>query len=125
MTKKEAFIKIIQTEIFDRMDIYAENYPDEYGLAASFWEDFKDGKVKNSGAMTENGKKLLSWMQENVDTMTNLFTSKEAAEALFTSGRSIAGSMRKLVNDGYVEKTGKDPVQYSLTEVGKNYQFDN
>lgn len=82
MTKKEAFIKIIQTEIFDRTDIYAENYPDEYELAASFWEDFKDGKVKNSGAMTENGKKLLSWMQENVDTMTNLFTSKEAAEAL-------------------------------------------
>lgn len=125
MTKKEAFIKIIQTEIFDRTDIYAENYPDEYELAASFWEDFKDGKVKNSGAMTENGKKLLSWMQENVDIMTNLFTSKEAAEALFTSGRSIAGSMRKLVNDGYVEKTGKDPVQYSLTEAGKNYQFDN
>lgn len=125
MTKKEAFIKIIQTEIFDRTDIYAENYPDEYELAASFWEDFKDGKVKNSGAMTENGKKLLSWMQENVDTMANLFTSKEAAEALFTSGRSIAGSMRKLVNDGYVEKTGKDPVQYSLTEAGKNYQFDN
>lgn len=125
MTKKEAFIKIIQTEIFNRTDIYAENYPDEYELAASFWEDFKDGKVKNSGAMTENGKKLLSWMQENVDTMTNLFTSKEAAEALFTSGRSIAGSMRKLVNDGYVEKTGKDPIQYSLTEAGKNYQFDN
>ena len=125
MTKKEAFIKIIQTEIFDRTDIYAENYPDEYELAASFWEDFKDGKVKNSGAMTENGKKLLSWMQENVDEMKNIFTSKEAAEALFTSGRSIAGSMRKLVNDGYVEKTGKDPVQYSLTEAGKNYQFDN
>jgi DNA-binding PadR family transcriptional regulator len=125
MTKKEACIKIIQTEIIDRTDIYAENYPDEYGLAASFWEDFKDGKVKNSGAMTENGKKLLSWMQENVDTMTNLFTSKEAAEALFTSGRSIAGSMRKLVNDGYVEKAGKDPVQYSLTEAGKNYKFDN
>ena len=123
MTKKEAFIKIIQTEIFDRTDIYAENYPDEYELAASFWEDFKDGKTKNSGAMTENGKKLLSWMQENVDTMTNLFTSKEAAEALFTSGRSIAGSMRKLVNDGYVEKTGKDPVRYSLTEAGKNYQI--
>jgi DNA-binding PadR family transcriptional regulator len=125
MTKKEAFIKIIQTEIFDRTDIYAENYPNEYELAASFWEDFKDGKVKNSGAMTENGKKLLSWMQENVDTMSNVFTSKEAAEALFTSGRSIAGSMRKLVADKYVEKTGKDPVQYSLTEAGRNYQFEN
>jgi DNA-binding PadR family transcriptional regulator len=124
MTNKEAFIKIIEAEIFSS-NIYENDYPEEYKLAASFWEDFKDGKVKNSGAMTENGKKLLSWMQENVDTMTNLFTSKEAAEALFTSGRSIAGSMRKLVNDGYVEKTGKDPVQYSLTEAGKNYQFDN
>ena len=124
MTKKEAFIKIIQTEIFNRADIYAENYPDEYELAASFWEDFKDGKVKNSGAMTENGTKLLRWMQENVDKMNNLFTSKEAAEALFTSGRSIAGTMRKLVTDGYVEKTGKNPIQYSLTEVGKTFNFD-
>ena len=125
MTNKEAFIKIIQKEIFDNDDIYGENYEQEFPLAMAFWEDFKNGKIKNSGAMTENGKKLLSWMQENIDTMTNLFTSKEAAEALFTSGRSIAGSMRKLVADGYVEKTGKDPVQYSLTEAGKNYQFDN
>ena len=125
MTKKEAFIKIIQTEIFDRTDIYAENYSDEYELAASFWEDFKNGNVKNSGTMTENGKQLLSWMQKNINTTANLFTSKEAAEALFTSGRSIAGSMRKLVNDGYVEKIGKNPIQYSLTEAGKNYHFDN
>ena len=75
--------------------------------------------------MTENGQKILSWMQNNVDTMSNVFTSKEAAEALFTSGRSVAGSMRKLVADGYVEKIGKDPVQYALTEAGKNYQFEN
>ena len=125
MTGREAFIHIIQKEIFDHDDIWVENYEQEFPLAAAFWEDFKDGKSKNSGKMTENGAKLLSWMQENVDKMTNMFTSKEAAEALFTSGRSVAGSMRKLVNDGYVEKIGKDPVQYSLTEVGKNYKFDN
>ena len=125
MTKKEAFIKIIQKEIFDCDDIYGENYEQEFPLAMDFWEDFKNDKSKNSGKMTENGAKLLSWMQENIDKMTNLFTSKEAAEALFTSGRSIAGSMRKLVNDGYVEKIGKDPVRYSLTEAGKSYQFEN
>lgn len=134
MTDKEIFIKFIEIaiEIADNEIVYFkgvnEKYnltTDEYDIAIKYWNNFKNGKVKNSGAMTENGKKLLSWMQENVDTMTNLFTSKEAAEALFTSGRSIAGSMRKLVNDGYVEKTGKDPVQYSLTEAGKNYQFDN
>lgn len=135
MTKKETFIKFIEVAIkiaedeITYMNDISEKYnitTNDYDIAMEFWKDFKDGKVKDSGAaMTENGKKLLSWMQENVDTMTNLFTSKEAAEALFTSGRSIAGSMRKLVNDGYVEKTGKDPVQYSLTEAGKNYQFDN
>lgn len=124
MTGREAFITIVEAELFNS-NIYENDYPDEYQLAKSFWEDFKNGKSKNSGKMTENGAKLLSWMQENVDKMTNMFTSKEAAEALFTSGRSVAGSMRKLVNDGYVEKTGKDPVQYSLTEAGRNYKFDN
>ena len=124
MTKKETFIEIVQAVIFDSGKTF--NFSDkELNDALEFFEEFKNNKTKNSKNMTENGKKLLSWMQENVDTMTNLFTSKEAAEALFTSGRSIAGSMRKLVNDGYVEKTGKDPVQYSLTEAGKNYQFDN
>ena len=122
MTEKEAFITIIDY-FFEGKKYVAEN--NEYDLAYSYWKKFKDGKVKNCKDITENGKKLLSWMQENVDTMTNLFTSKEVAEALFTSGRSIAGSMRKLVNDGYVEKIGKDPVQYSLTEAGKNYKFDN
>ena len=125
MNKKKAFIDVIDYAL-DDLENYTDVFPKDILIAAlEFFEDFKNGKIKNSGAMTENGKKLLSWMQENVDTMTNLFTSKEAAEALFTSGRSIAGSMRKLVNDGYVEKTGKDPVQYSLTEAGKNYQFDN
>ena len=123
MTKKEAFIDLVNY-FFEDNDVRFEN-DEKFQLAKKFFEDFKNNKIKNSGAMTENGKKLLSWMQENVDTMTNLFTSKEAAEALFTSGRSIAGSMRKLVSDGYVEKTGKDPVRYSLTEVGKNYQFEN
>ena len=126
MTKKEAFIEFIDY-IFNDSDLrfYTEKDDERFQLAKVFWEDFKNNKVKNSGAMTENGKKLLSWMQENVEKMSNMFTSKEIAEALFTSGRSIAGSMRKLTADGYVEKTGKDPVKYSLTEVGKSYQLEN
>ena len=126
MTKKEAFIKVIDYLFTDEHAMEAEEiFKEEFSLAVEFFNDFKNNKVKNSGAMTENGKNLLSWMQENVDTMTNLFTSKEVAEGLFTSGRSVAGSMRKLVTDGYVEKIGKDPVQYSLTEKGINYKFDN
>lgn len=123
MTKKETFIQIVQTVIFDSDETF--NFSDkELNDALEFFEDLKNNKIKNSGAMTENGTKLLRWMQENIDKMNNLFTSKEAAEALFTSGRSIAGTMRKLVTDGYVEKTGKNPIQYSLTEVGKTFNFD-
>jgi len=126
MTKKEAFIKVIDYLFTDEHAMEAEEiFKEEFSLAVEFFDDFKNNKVKNSGAMTENGKKLLSWMQENIDAMSNVFTSKEAAEALFTSGRSIAGSMRKLVANGYVEKTGKDPVKYSLTEAGKSYQLEN
>ena len=133
MTKKEAFIKFIEVAIkiaedeITYINDISEKYnitTNDYDIAMEFWEEFKNGKIKNSKDMTENGKKLLSWMQENEEKMSNVFTSKEAAEALFTIVRSIAGSMRKLVNDGYVEKTGKDPVQYSLTEAGKSYQFE-
>ena len=124
MTKKDIFIQIVQTVIFDSGENF--NFSDkELNDALEFFEELKNNKIKNSKAITENGAKLLSWMQKNMDTMSNIFTSKEAAEALFTSGRSIAGSMRKLVIDGYVEKTGKDPVKYSLTEAGKNYQLEN
>ena len=124
MSKKETFINFIETEIFSREDIWIENYENEWQDIVSFWEDFKNDKIRKSKPMTENGNKLLSWMQNNIDQLENRFTAKEAAEALFISGRSASGIMRKLVNDGYVEKIGKDPVQYSLTEKGKTYKFD-
>ena len=37
MTKKEAFIKIVKIEIFDRADIYMENYPDIFSEAVDFF----------------------------------------------------------------------------------------
>lgn len=127
MTKKEAFIEFVNmlmTEVWPDADS-EEKGSKEWADAIEFFNDLKNDKIKNSNVITENGKKLLSWMQENINVMSNIFTSKEAAEALFTSGRSIAGSMRKLVNDGYVEKIDKNPVRYSLTEKGKQYKFDN
>jgi len=130
MTKKEAFIKIVQKELFDE-DCYIESYSSteekqkEWNLACEFFNELKEGKTKNSDVMTENGRKSFIWMQENLESMNNVFTSKEIAEGLFTSGRSVSGSMRKLVNDGYVEKIGTNPVQYALTEKGMNYKFDN
>lgn len=69
--------------------------------------------------LTDNGKLALKFLQDNVDTTA--WKAKDIAEGLFMSSRTISGAMRKLVNDGFVEKIGKDPVIYTLTEKGKNY----
>ena len=125
MTKKEKFINFIQSEIFDNpINIYGEPWEEDWDDICSFWEDYKKC-LAPSKDMTENGLKVLTWMQEHIEEMSNVFTAKEIGEGLFTSGRSISGSMKKLVNDGYVEKIGKNPVQYSLTESGKLYHIDN
>ena len=88
-------------------------------IAEKYWQSFiKDEET--SVKITESGKKILLFMQENEETMNNVFTSKAIAEAFFTSGRSIAGSMRKLVSDKFVSKEGKDPIRYSLTEAGRS-----
>lgn len=82
-------------------------------------------KGKNGGsAFTENGVKILKSMKENADKYMNIFKSKELGELLFMSPRSVSGSMKKLIADGYVEKVGVSPVAYSLTDLGKNLEFD-
>jgi predicted HTH transcriptional regulator len=127
MTEKDIFIKIVDYEVFSNdfrkrlLNVFSE---EEMDIAEKYWQSF----IKNeetSVKITENGKKILLFMQENEEAMNNMFTSKEIAEAFFTSGRSVAGSMRKLVSDKFVSKEGKDPIRYSLTETGKNLNLKN
>lgn len=127
MTEKDIFIKIVDYEVFSNdfrkrlLNVFSE---EEMDIAEKYWQSFiKDEET--SVKITESGKKILLFMQENEETMNNVFTSKEIAEAFFTSGRSIAGSMRKLVSDKFVSKEGKDPIHYSLTETGKNLNLKN
>ena len=122
MTEKDIFIKIVDYEVFSNdfrkrlLNVFSE---EEMDIAKKYWQSFiKDEET--SVKITESGKKILLFMQENEETMNNVFTSKEIAEAFFTSGRSIAGSMRKLVSDKFVSKEGKDPIRYSLTEAGRS-----
>ena len=72
--------------------------------------------------LTDNGKLILGYLQNNPDITT--IKAKDIAEGLFISSRSVSGSIRKLVTDGFVEKVGMDPIYYSLTEKGKNFNID-
>ena len=71
--------------------------------------------------ITDNGKVILDYMQR-VDTP--MMKAKDIADGLLTSSRKVSGGLRKLVTDGFVEKVGKDPVIYALTEKGKNFVIE-
>ena len=73
--------------------------------------------------LTDNGKQILLYMQQNTDKTT--FKAREIAEGLFISSRGVSGSLRKLVSDGFADKFGESPVIYSLTEKGKNYIIED
>lgn len=124
MTKKEAFLKIVKAEIFDRADIYVENYPDIFGDAKDYFNGLNVSGNDERPRFTENGKRVLEYMQENVDTYNNLFKAKNIGEGMEISSRTVSGALRKLVNDGYVEKVGENPTVYSLTTAGKEVTFD-
>lgn len=99
-----------------------ENLFNSYPLAVppealDFFEDYKKG---NSVAkeMTDKGYNILLGLKE----INDWITAKALGERLDISGRSVSGTMRKLVIDGYAEKMAGNPTSYRITEKGLNYE---
>lgn len=122
MSKKSDFITIVQKEIFDRPDIWLENYPDTWDNAAKFWELFKQGENIEKPLFTENGKIILKHMQDNLDVET--WNAKSLADGIGISAKSITGGMRKLIHEGFVEKLGTNPTTYEISEKGKEIKIN-
>ena len=125
MTKKEKFIneveqliKNLAKECVGENTVY-EN-PESYFTpdALDFWNGLQMGGDSGKPAFTPNGALVLNYMKDNKDTYNNLFKAKDIGEGLSISSRTASGAMRKLVNDGYVEKVGESPTVYSLTQKG-------
>lgn len=125
MTKKEAFIKMVEG-LIDSLDINELKEDDETRMAIEFFEELKENKTSaQKPEITENGAKILAYMQENYQKYNNVFKAKEIGEGLFVSSRSVSGSMKKLITEGFVEKVGSDPVAYSITDKGKDKDLSN
>jgi DNA-binding MarR family transcriptional regulator len=101
--------------------VLKEDEISEEGL--KFWNYFKENKEQEKPLFTENGKKILIFLQENQDT--EIWDARRIGAESGMSSRSVSGSIRKLVSDGYVEKVGANPIIYTLTEQGKNYIFED
>lgn len=113
MTNKEIFIETV-SDLFDKQ---ADKIPD---AAWMYLDELRNTTEKEKPMFTENGAKVLKWMQENYESYNNIFKAKEIAEGLFLpSSRTASGAIRKLITDKYVSKTTGTPVCYSLTDAGK------
>lgn len=70
--------------------------------------------------LTESGVQILEYLQ---GCEAKSLKAKDIAEGMELASRKVSGSMRKLCDDGFVEKFGSNPVVYTLTEKGKNFDI--
>lgn len=112
-SKKQKFIEFVE-ELMNPLDI---NEVDEEII--EYFDSLKSRK--DTTGVTENGVAILQYMQATKDDYNNIFKAKDIAEGIDKTSKTVSGSMRKLVTDGYVEKIGQNPVSYSLTDKGLQY----
>lgn len=112
MTNKELFIAEIENKL--------ETLQLSEGAKAYFEALKSQAPAKEKTELTENGAKILKFMQDSRNDYNNIFKSRDIAEGLFVSSRSVSGAMKKLITEGFVEKIGTDPVVYALTDKGAN-----
>ena len=111
MTNKELFIETVEALFSHTTNSIPEG-------AIAYFETLK-APEKEKPMFTENGAKILIWMQEHYTDCNNIFKAKDIAEGLFLpSSRSASGALRKLITDKYAVKIDGSPVCYSLTDLG-------
>lgn len=94
---------------------------EELDWIESYYEKLKNGgSDTEKPAFTEKGIVILKYLKENPEAV---LPAKKIAEDLELSSRTVSGAMKKLVNDGYVEKFEGEPKTYSITEKGKEVDF--
>ena len=113
----------IKEEFFNQFDYLVKNCKESTTIpenVTQFLNALKETKEKETTGLTDNGKLILQYMQQ--EDAKPLLKSKDIADGIGVSARTVSGAMRKLVTDEYVEKISTDPIIYSLTDKGKNYK---
>lgn len=111
MSMKQDFI----TEIEGLLNSLG-NYEWQSEGAKTYWEALQTSKEVSKKQFTDNGKLILKFLQDHKEI--NMWKARDIADGIFVSSRSVSGSIRKLIADGYVEKIGQNPVIYSITQKG-------
>jgi predicted transcriptional regulator len=110
---KEEFIKFFE-ELMAKANITEDDIPEN---VKAYINAIKDGTKGEKPILTDNGKLVLDYLQKNPDPQK----ARDIADGMCISSRTVSGTLRKLVNDGFCEKMGQDPVIYAITEKGKDF----
>lgn len=111
--RKNVFIDTVEN-LFAKYTI-DEGIPQE---AIDFFEDYKKGRTSNRKEITEKGIVILNGLKE----VNDWITAKSLGEKIDMNGKSVSGSLRKLVEDGFVEKRAGSPNSYKVTEKGLGFE---
>lgn len=95
------------------------NLPDE---VQDVYNLLREQQNMEKPIFTESGLAILEYLQSCDATS---WKAKDIADGMVISSRKISGAIRKLVTDGFVDKYGQNPVIYSLTEKGKNFDINS
>lgn len=113
MNKYEIFLSVLE-------DIdYAGDLPKEYYEVLNEIKS-QSLSLKEKPLFTESGLQILEYLQS---VGTNKMKASDIAQGMGVSSRKVSGAIRKLVTDDFVEKFGSNPVIYSLTDKGKNFDL--
>lgn len=105
-SKRAEFITMVETLIDGRSEL-----KDEFPNGIAFWEGFI--AEQSTTKITEKGQMILDYLQDHTDTW---LTASEIGIGVGMAPKSVSGSMTKLFNEHYVEKTkGENGVAYRLT----------
>ena len=108
--RKDIFIETVEK-------LFTENSFNVPPEALDFFNDYKKGKSSNGKEVTDKGIAILI----QLNNTENYVTSKAIGEMLDISSKSVAGSLRKLVTDGYVDKQAGNPASYKISDKGIEY----
>lgn len=114
MNKYQQFI-----DFFDFLVEYCSEpveIPDE---VQQVYDLLKAQEDKEKPLFTEAGLEILDYLQNKLTPMK----AKDIAEGLGVSSRKVSGAIRKLCNDGFVDKMGSSPVIYELSTKGKDFDI--
>lgn len=84
------------------------------------YDSLRGQQEEDKPMFTESGLSIFEYLQS---AGGGSLKAKDIADGMGISSRKVSGAIRKLCTDGFVDKAGKNPTIYSLSDKGKEFDI--